>query len=933
MDLSQLVELKAKAQRRDRPREKPDGRWLGDFLDQDTLSGLLAAEERLLNACASGKRCNADTAELEPAQASQRNRIAREVRPRFLRFLALAGDENAPVHEAGVELWDAYIDGAIDLRGAKCVGRLALCRCHIRGALRIEDASLGILNLQGSRVKGILANRAQIAGSVFLRDGFVTEGPINLFGSKIGGNLQCDGAEIRRMKEQDALICSFAKIGGNILLSKGFRTDGCIRFDGAKVAGKLDCTSGHFTNPQGTTLDCNGATVSGNVCLNDATTIGRVSLASTQVGGDLDCTKGYFTNPQGTALDCSGATVSGNVYLNDATVGLVSLANVRLSGDLHCVGTTMMGSNGTALVGDSATIRGNVFLTESLGGIRGFVATGGVEFYGANIERDLVCSGGQFTNAMGVALKLVAATIKGTVHLNQAWWDDVNKFGLRFVAEGTVSLHGAAVGRDLDCSGGRFMNANGAALVLDAARIEGCARLSQASIQASNEILAAECFEAEGTVSLNATSIGSHLVCNGGRFKAPDQKPAKPAIEGDALVVNGCVILRGPTRQELGNNVHLKKFKSNGEIRLVGAQIGMQLDCTNGEFVNKKQRKKNKDVAGYALNLEIADIRGELLLGPMGQTDADVAEPATIEGSVNLSNTTTRKLVDKDFITDDGPVPAYFPATVMSLQKQRLICEMSLDGFTYDRLDENSCLTAKGRKSWLKRQPEEHLWDNFRHQPFDHLVKVLHAMGHDDEARAIAVFKQQQLTNRIAPSRSAPSSIGIFGVLAVVILLFISQPWLAILAVAGLLLFPKTLTFLWRAMLGRLLGYGYRPAWALVLALVVAMPSGWFYKQAQEQGALSYHKAEKDTASSAAADHPFHPYIYSLDVMLPVVKLGEAEAWKPEPRRFILYLPVGLGKVSVGENCTQYIVWMEMVFGWLAGGILVALAAGLIKKV
>jgi hypothetical protein len=56
-----LSDLKAYAedmrQERERPRSKPFGRWLGDFLDQDTQCGLLPAEEKLLFAATEGKAC------------------------------------------------------------------------------------------------------------------------------------------------------------------------------------------------------------------------------------------------------------------------------------------------------------------------------------------------------------------------------------------------------------------------------------------------------------------------------------------------------------------------------------------------------------------------------------------------------------------------------------------------------------------------------------------------------------------------------------------------------------------------------------------------------------------------------------------------------------------------------------------------------------
>jgi len=56
-----LVDLKATAdemrQGCERPPGKPFGRWLGDFLDQDTPSGLLPAEEKLLFGAANGEAC------------------------------------------------------------------------------------------------------------------------------------------------------------------------------------------------------------------------------------------------------------------------------------------------------------------------------------------------------------------------------------------------------------------------------------------------------------------------------------------------------------------------------------------------------------------------------------------------------------------------------------------------------------------------------------------------------------------------------------------------------------------------------------------------------------------------------------------------------------------------------------------------------------
>ncbi|MDQ3563363.1 MAG: hypothetical protein M3436_04210 [Pseudomonadota bacterium] len=625
--------MKANAARGDRQRDKAHGRWLGDFLNQDTPSGLLPAEKRVLDACALGQASSGIMHGEKQEPIEEQIRVlpllpAARVRAGFLRFLVLGGDESAPVHEAGIELYDAFIDGELDLRGATCIGRLALIRCCVDGKLKIEDATLGILYLEGSRVHGIDGNRARIAGSVFLEKGFVSEGTIKLFGAGIDGSLQCGGAKIGRMKQQDALVCTAARISGNVFLNAGFESVGCVWLNGAEIRGKLDCTKGNFTNPQGNALNFDGAKISSSVFLNDATIDGPVSLVNARVGANVSFTGASITLANGIALDCTSTNIGGSALLNQA-------------------------------------------------------------------------------------------------------FDQDRKPGQPFIAMGGVS-------------------------------------------------------------------------------NAPN--------------------------------------------------------------------KEHNGAAGYALNLGIANIKYELLFGTLHETDDT---PAVIKGSVFLCGAKTRELADRGFVGKAGPASEYFPETVEGLHGESLTCDMVLDGFIYERLNGNSCLTSSAREKWLKRQPKKHLSTDFRHQPFDHLVKVLRTMGRDDEARNIAVLKQRCLTRPTKPA-----------------------------------------SWLWRTLFDLFMSYGHRPARGLIIALIIAATTGWFYDRAAQNGALT----TKELGSQ------FHPYIYSFDVMLPVVKLGEAEAWKPSRNEFSLRLPLGLGEQMVCADCTQYVVWLETVFGWLAGGLLVAVVAGLIKK-
>jgi hypothetical protein len=939
---SYLIALKDRAARQDRPRDKAVGRWLGDFLNQPTPSGLLPVEDVLLQACAEGQACNALPAALAPAARLARFRAfksAARVRAGFLRFLALGGDDSAPVHEAGVDLTNAYIDDKIDLRGAKCIGRLALTKCYVDGALEIEDASLGILYLVGSRVKGIVGDRAKIAGSVFLRDGFVSNGTVKLFSAKIDGSVQCAGGKIRGGAQQQALVCTAANIGGNVLLNERFSSTGSIWLNGADIRGDLRCETGSFTNRHGPALNCDGARISGSLRVTDATTIGAVSLINARVGADLDGARCSLTNAAGNALVGDAATISGGVNLGRATsTGLVSFAKARIGADLDCRGAALTGSDdgkgghGTALDSSAAIIGGSVLLDEipPVGDApaKRFVATGGAVFNATEIGQDLSCRGSWFSNVGRTALDLLSARIKGSAYIVQLIDSDTP--GQRFEADGLVTLYGATVGGELYCCGGRFTNPAGSALLLDATRITGGVQLNQIKWYRTDNgrLAAAASFEARGTVSLYGADIGGHLDCEGGRFWAPEPDAATPtsaagpAIAGDILSVAGCVFLSGPETARRKTCPELRNFRSHGEVRLLAARVGMQLNCLGGEFVNEAPDDQRNGVAACALNLEIARVGYETFFGTTERTDRP---PATIRGSINLRGTTTRELVDRGFIDEAGVAEEYFPATV-GPQIKPLVCDVVMDGFSYERLNGDACLSAEARLGWLLRQPRDDLAGDFRHQPFDHLVSVLRAMGHDDDARDLSIAKQDQLTGRIDAQHKHLAGAGVLVALA---LLAAGQSlWAAI--VIGFLLVTKSGQWLWRTVFRLSVGYGYRPGQGLVIALAIAMAAGWFYQQAQANGGLGRHSA--DSGSGAPAVAPFHPYVYSFDVMLPVVKLGQAEAWQPTNQAFTLRLPMGFATVPVAASATQFVVWTEMVFGWLAGGILVALVSGLIKK-
>ncbi|MFD2781319.1 hypothetical protein ACFS32_09540 [Novosphingobium pokkalii] len=144
----------------ERPAHLPIGRWLGDF------APLSEAEEKLVAACAKGEPCVLDAERPEQATA------ANTIRAGLIRFLALGGDAKNPLHERGVCLQGAWISEALDLKGCNVEADLVLLACHCSAPIIACSARLAGLNLSGSAINGLRADRMSVLGSVFLRNGF-----------------------------------------------------------------------------------------------------------------------------------------------------------------------------------------------------------------------------------------------------------------------------------------------------------------------------------------------------------------------------------------------------------------------------------------------------------------------------------------------------------------------------------------------------------------------------------------------------------------------------------------------------------------------------------------------------------------------------------------------------------------------------------------
>ena len=308
---------------------------------------LTPSELKLMRAAPNGKwaQCGPSlhAQDNDPSKADTEWGADREIRADVILWLCVDEEAKREVARKGIWVLGAKISGSLDLSFAIIPFPIGLMHCRLLEGAEFVDAQLPVLSLEGSWVRWIIADRSVIKGSVYLRDGFHSEGEVRLPGARVGDRLECEqGTFINH--SGIALDAAGINVGGGACLRDRFRAEGEVRLQGAQIGGDLDCEGGTFLNPTGRALTADGIKVQGGVSLrNNFRAEGEVQLVGAEIGGDLDCGRGTFVGPQGElrsyALLADRANIKGSVFLRDGfrAEGGVSLAEARigLSLDYH----------------------------------------------------------------------------------------------------------------------------------------------------------------------------------------------------------------------------------------------------------------------------------------------------------------------------------------------------------------------------------------------------------------------------------------------------------------------------------------------------------------------------------------------------------------------------------------------------------------------
>jgi hypothetical protein len=513
---------------------------------------------------------------------------------------------------------------------------------------------------------------------------------------------------------------------------------------------------------------------------------------------------------------------------------------------------------------------------------------------------ELQCAHARFINFGGFALNADGIHVEGSVHLNGSY------------SEGEVCFVGASITGNLECVRSRFGSPGRMALNGD-------------HITVGASVLLREC-RCLGQVRLLEGKIGGSLECQRGAFL----NPLRHTIEACRLNVSGDVFFSDG-------------FQSVGIIHMRAAKIGGQLACRGARFLNPGG--DTLDVDGTTVHNNVlfnsvaeplavkeffnagvislvnTDIRGNLefvgaRFGPFSAVNARLAsgtggfflksvrhDPSLL---IHLEGASADSLEDEDESSWPSPGNLYLEGFIYNRISGRLGPDERLRWLHLQYAKEPNVVRRFGhavlyggqRLHWRNLD-----WPDFRPQPYQQLAKVLRDMGDNGGAKRVLIDMED--------SRRKYGNLNFA-------------------------------SWIWRWLLKGVIGYGYRPGYALIWAFVF-VGIGWglasynadlFTPTEREAYRQTKFSASQIAPTAPPYYPPFNPIVYSIDTFLPIINLGQKDRWMPNIYRgHRVSLPNWLPhrRVITGRLLRLWL-WIHIALGWLLTTLFVAGLTPVIRK-
>jgi cytoskeletal protein CcmA (bactofilin family) len=457
-------------------------------------------------------------------------------------------------------------------------------------------------------------------------------------------------------------------------------------------------------------------------------------------------------------------------------------------------------------------------------------------------------------------------------------------FDLGYACTGTVRLAGATIGGRLHFDGGAVSKGTQRDYAIDAENI--CV--------AQNVDLGAK-MTIDGPVHFAFAQLGAQLCLNGMTVRAcgdtalngqgaevkgdvvvSDRSDVQGLVDFTGAVINGDLAcdhaaFHNPAnraivadRAQIGGSMFLRKSQVWGSVGLMGSHVGGDLDCigakihnAGGDAIVVRRTQVDKDVlfcTGFAaegkLDLVRINIAGSLRFED-STFDAPGLTVIDLRGAniVGVFNLLPTRSPQGNVDLRDAK------CAVLRDEEKTWPATFSLDGFTYGSLDLE--LEVPERLRWLQLNT-----GGYSARSYEQLINVLHSNGSEEKARRVALDGQHQRAKQV--------------------------PW-----------FVRPLYFVW----GITVGYGYslRRLFPWLVGLLT-FGTVFFW--------LMYPASFTATAAHVPA---FNPFVYTLDIVVPVFNLGENSAW-------------------LASGPTLYVGWALSVIGWALAAAIVAGLSQIVRR-
>jgi uncharacterized protein YjbI with pentapeptide repeats len=901
---------------------------------------MASVEQKLVEALEQRRPCNFSAGtSVDDLEKSSEWGPDRTIEAALLRKILIGATGSDGLADQPLEIIGALIKGKVDLRAATVKRPVAFDRCVFSDSIDCRDARMSSTSFQKCRVLGIDARYAEFDGSLLLRDSDLN-GPLDLVSASVNRDIDLRKS---RLGVKSRIIADRVNVGGSVYFREGFTTEAQISMEGAQITSMLDGIEGRFRNDNGVAVMLNaakiggfavftsaelraktgpvltaeGAQIGGRLSFDRATVEGTLLLRSLVVGANVNLGGAKFTSVDGPALNLERAKIGGDVFLTptDETAntieGSVNLRSASIDGSLQFRKASIKKPNfpvnaPVAVTADGMRVGGQLTFDR-------VTAEGTLMLRNVIVGTNLNLGGAKLTSIELPALNLERAKIGGDVFMTPTE-------GERSTIKGSIvlwnaSIDGAFQFRDAVIDGANFPKNAPAAFVADGMRVGGFVTFERSTV--------------DGTVVLRGSVIGANLNLNAAKLTStngPAINMQRAKIGGDLVMmpsegernaVTGSVILWNAS---IAGAVQIREASIKGAnypvatpaaIAAEGMQIGdflsfIRSDVQGRVLLQDVQIRRIANFSGttidnagaLALDLERSKIGGDLFIRPERTAGASPEIcPAKIRGGVIMTATAIAGSVHIMDALENGDqsvsfirlnVAGAFVLEKFQWRQGRLSFanakvsffndgdttwpdrpgSLVLNGFDYGLLSGNAPTSWSKRLDWLKgSEPKRPTWRQrlkwltshestrdaeveFNPQPFMTLVGVLRRAGHDRDAKMIAISRH----------REARKYLGLC-----------TPSWL------GNILMQVTC------------GYGYRP-WLAALWLAAFIGFGtWMFKLPSNELVML-----KDSAAlkSANAYPEFDPLLYSADVLLPVVNLRQKDYWAPKSdTKARLYLP------------------------------------------